>query len=52
MNPLTVTAIDLPETGASQATIIGIIVTAVVLLVLGVGAALLSRARRKSQKDD
>jgi LPXTG-motif cell wall-anchored protein len=52
MSPATVFAIDLPDTGASQATIIGIVITAVVLLVLGVGAALFSRARRKAHKDD
>jgi len=47
MSPVTAIASNLPDTGASQGTIIGIIVTAVVLLVLGVGAALLARARRK-----
>ena len=47
MSPVNIFALDLPDTGASQGTIIGIIVTAVVLLVLGVGAALLARARRK-----
>jgi hypothetical protein len=47
MSPVNIFALDLPDTGASQSTIIGIIVTAVVLLVLGVGAALLARARRK-----
>ncbi len=52
MSPVNVFAIDLPDTGASQGTIIGITVTAVVLLVLGVGAALLARARRKAHKED
>jgi LPXTG-motif cell wall-anchored protein len=47
MSPAKIIAINLPDTGANQGTIIGIIVTAVVLLVLGVGAALLARARRK-----
>jgi len=47
MSPVNIFALDLPDTGANQGTIIGIIVTAVVLLVLGVGAALLARARRK-----
>jgi LPXTG-motif cell wall-anchored protein len=47
MSPVKTIASNLPDTGASQGTIIGIIVTAVVLLVLGVGAALLARARRK-----
>jgi len=47
MSPVKAIASNLPDTGASQGTIIGIIVTAVVLLVLGVGAALLARARRK-----
>jgi len=47
MSPVNFFALDLPDTGASQGTIIGIVVTAVVLLVLGVGAALLARARRK-----
>ena len=47
MSPVTVIASNLPDTGASQSTIIGIAITAVVLLVIGVGAALLARARRK-----
>jgi LPXTG-motif cell wall-anchored protein len=47
MSPVTVIASNLPDTGASQGTIIGIAITAVVLLVIGVGAALLARARRK-----
>jgi LPXTG-motif cell wall-anchored protein len=52
MSPVSVFAVDLPDTGASEGTIIGIIVTAAVLLVLGVGAALLARARRKTHTDD
>ena len=47
MSPVTVFAMNLADTGASEGTIIGISVTAAVLLVLGVGAALLARARRK-----
>ncbi len=47
MSSVTAVASNLPDTGASQGTIIGIVITAVVLLVLGVGAALLARARRK-----
>jgi LPXTG-motif cell wall-anchored protein len=52
VNPVIVFAIDLPDTGASEGTIIGIAVTAAVLLILGVGAALLARARRKTHTDD
>ena len=47
MSPVKAMASNLPDTGASEGTIIGIVITAVVLLVLGVGAALLARARRK-----
>jgi hypothetical protein len=52
MSFVTVFAIELPNTGASEGTIIGISVTAAVLLVLGVGAALLARARRKAHEDE
>jgi LPXTG-motif cell wall-anchored protein len=52
VNPVIVFAIYLPDTGASEGTIIGIAVTAAVLLILGVGAALLARARRKTHTDD
>jgi len=52
VSPVTVFAMNLADTGASEGTIIGISVTAAVLLVLGVGAALLARARRKAQKDE
>lgn len=52
MSPVNVFAINLPDTGASEGTIIGISVTAAVLLVLGVGAALLARARRKAHKEE
>ncbi len=52
MSFVSVFANELPNTGASEATIIGISVTAAVLLVLGVGAALLARARRKAHEDN
>ena len=52
MSTVTVFAINLADTGASEGTIIGIAVTAAVLLVLGAGAALLARARRKTHTDD
>jgi LPXTG-motif cell wall-anchored protein len=47
MSIVSVFANELPNTGASEATLIGISVTAAVLLVLGVGATLVARKRRK-----
>ena len=52
MSSMSLLAAGLPDTGANQATIIGIAVTAGVLLLLGVGAALLARARRRTERDD
>jgi len=47
VSPVTVLSMKLADTGASEGTIIGIAVTAAVLLVLGVGAALVARKRRR-----